>query len=84
MTISREEASWQRLNEYANDLRQRFDAQKSWQERNHGINPFNPEQYTDEFHARDPYPLTTDLISAERFLDILTIAIAAYERVFHG
>lgn len=69
----------QKLGAYMNDLARRFEEQKSWQQRNPGINPFDPEQYDEDFHARDPYPLTNDLITAERFLDLLVVAIAAYD-----
>jgi hypothetical protein len=69
-----------RLSSYADDLERRFIEQKAWQDRNPGINPFDHTQYTDEFHERDPYPLTNDLITAQRFLDIINIALAAFNK----
>lgn len=67
-----------RLASYAGDLERRFVAQKAWQDRNPGVNPFDHNQYTDEFHERDPYPLTNDLITAQRFLDLVNISLAAF------
>lgn len=72
--------SYARLKEYAQDLKNRLDAQQAWHERNPGISPFRPDQYTDDLHETDPYPFTNDIISAQRFHDLIILSLSAYEK----
>lgn len=78
--ISNPDESWQRLVTYLNDLNRRLLAQERWSQRNPDINPFDIKQYTMELHESDPWPETRDILTIERFMDLITIAIAAFER----
>lgn len=73
------EESYNRLRKYADDLHGRIESQKNWHERNPGVDPFNEYEYTRNLHESDPYPLTSDVMTAERFSDLLIVALRAYE-----
>lgn len=78
--INNPDESWQRLVNYLNDLNRRLLAQERWSQRNPDINPFDLEQYTMELHESDPWPETRDILTIDRFRDLITIATAAFER----
>lgn len=73
------EESYARLRRYADDLHDRVVKQKHWHERNPGVDPLNEYEYTRALHESDPYPSTNDVLSVERFSDLLIIALHAYE-----
>jgi hypothetical protein len=75
--------AYARLRAYADDLNARVVAQEAWKRRHpkwETFDDFTWEQVTDV----DPYPQTNDLVTARRLLDVMLVALAAYEDGGHG
>lgn len=68
-----------RLRAYANDLAARQAALDAWNERNPGADQLDDDAYR-ALVARDPKPKTNDLVTAQRFHDLMAVALGAYER----
>lgn len=66
-----------RLREYADDLYLRFEQQKKWWARHPEYGP--DDEIPDEVFEADPFPSTSDIITSQRFLDLVLVALAAYE-----
>lgn len=74
----------ERLTAYRADLSSRIAAQVEWRLRHPDIDPLDPLQYTDELHAADPYPRTSDVLTTTRFLDVVSVALKALEEARRG
>jgi len=71
--------SYTRLLAYADDLKERVVANRAWKDRHPDWLTFDHETWERVTDA-DPYPSVEDVVTAERLLDILAVALAAYER----
>jgi len=71
--------AYARLRAYADDLQVRFVAQAAWEERHPGWKTFDDATW-ERVTAADPFPRTDDVMTPARLLDILAVALAAYER----
>lgn len=79
MTI---EQSYTRLREYTDDLSARFAAQREWWARHPEYKP--DDDIPDDVFEADPFPSTSDVITSQRFLDMLIVALAAFEETRRG
>ena len=71
--------AYTRLRAYADDLQARFVAQVAWKERHPDWLTMDDETW-EQVENADPFPRTDDAVTAARFLDVLAVALAAYER----
>jgi hypothetical protein len=67
-----------RLRGYADDLAGRRASLSAWMLRNPSAEDLDDDQYR-ELVARDPKPRTDDLVTAQRFHDLMAVALTAYE-----
>ena len=73
--------AYARLRAYADDLQARFIAQAAWKARHPDWQTMDEDDEAwQQIVAVDPFPPTDDVVTAARFLDILAVALAAYER----
>jgi hypothetical protein len=73
--------AYARLRAYADDLQARFVAQAAWKERHPDWRTMDEDDPTwQQILAVDPFPRTDDVVTAARFLDVLAVALEAYER----
>ena len=70
--------AYRRLRDYADDLAARQAALDAWNERNPVADELDDDAYR-ELVARDPKPHTNDLVTVQRFHDLLAVALGAYE-----
>ena len=71
--------AYTRLRAYADVLHDRLVAQAEWKARHPDWETMDDEEWEQVDHA-DPFPRTDDVLTAARFLDVLAVALAAYER----
>ncbi len=71
--------AYTRLRAYADDLETRVVANRAWKERHPDWRTFDRKTWKRVTDA-DPYPSVEDVVTAARFLDVLAVALEAYER----
>ena len=71
--------AYRRLRSYADDLAGRRASLSAWMLRNPDADDLDDDQYR-ELVRRDPKPHVNDLVTAQRFHDLMTVALVAYER----
>jgi hypothetical protein len=71
------------LEQYASDLRKRFEAQKEWDARHPDFRTWDEAKW-DFVNEVDPRPSTADVISVERWLMVIEVATAAYKETHNG
>jgi len=96
MTDSRpNSAAYHDLRTYADDLLNRIAMRRAWVERHpdHATEEYNADFLSwqmggeywksgiSTFDPNDPEPRTADLLTAERFTDLMLVALAAYEGI---
>jgi hypothetical protein len=69
--------SYDRLSSYATDFSRRIQEQREWWSRHPEYGP--SDEIPDEVLEADPFPSTSDVITSERFLDLLIVALQAFE-----
>ena len=67
---------------YATDLSRRRQEQREWWARHPEYGP--SDEIPDEVFEADPFPSTSDIITSERFLDMLIVALGAFEEARRG
>ena len=73
--------AYTRLRAYADDLQARVVAQAGWKARHPDWQMMDEDDPTwQKILAVDPFPRTDDVVTAARFLDVLAVALEAYER----
>lgn len=86
--------NYERLKAYANDLDQRLKQEADWKQRHPDHNteeyetdwenwendPEGQHTYKSTFDPNDPCVSTSDVLSAQRFNDLIQVAIQAYEQ----
>lgn len=75
--------AYTRLREWCDDLAARRRALAAWEARNPGWRDLDEDDWSD-LYARDPKPFTNDVVSVERFHDLMVVALAAFERSHRG
>lgn len=70
--------AYRRLRDYADGLAARQVAFAAWKRRNPGADELDDDAYR-ELVSRDPRPRTDDLVTAQRFHDLMSVALVAYE-----
>ena len=68
-----------RIKQYTKDLAYRGELQRAWHARN-GYVGVHLSRIPDGLLDRDPYPRTDDVLTAERFCDILTMLTELWAR----
>ena len=71
-------SSYERIRSYTDSLLSRVEAQKEWHRRHPEYGQLH--EVPDEVFEADPYPDTGDIITAERFTDMLVLILEAWER----
>ena len=79
---ARARVSYDRLLSYVVDFSRRMHEQSEWWARHPEFGP--NDDIPDEVFEADPFPSTSDVITSQRFLDLLVVALAAYEEARRG
>jgi hypothetical protein len=71
--------AYERLRAYADDLNARVVAQEAWKQRHPGWEDWDNFTWI-HMNEQDPMPPTNDLVTSTLFLDVMAVALAAYEK----
>jgi hypothetical protein len=73
----------QMLDDYCSDLRKRFESQKAWDARYPDFRTWDEAKW-DFVNEVDPRSSTADVLTVERWLAVLEVAVAAFRQANRG